>query len=144
MHLSRLCLCSWPRCEQTQMQDVQRCSGDGFCPFCKTVNYIHDSKKSDSSNQALKQQDLPLTDRTVQVSSVKIFHSLIGLSASLYSHTEKLRCVLFVCRSSLLNYLTLSNVVIVVQRNSIPQSLLLSAPLLSQVPYLLLFNRLTV
>lgn len=56
---------------------------------------------------ALQQQGLPLTDRPVQVSSVK---TLMGLFASLYSwqmHSlgEKLSCVVFCSRSSLLNIL---------------------------------------
>lgn len=59
---------------------------------------------------ALQQQGLPLTDRPVQVSSVKTLQTLMGLFASLYSWqmhslSEKLSWVVFCSRSSLLNSL---------------------------------------
>lgn len=55
--------------------------------------------------KAYQQQGFPLTDRTVWVSSVKIFCTLMGLFASLYASQRHIRTLLglFFCRSSLLN-----------------------------------------
>lgn len=54
-----------------------------FSPFYETMLYIHDSKRRDPS-EALLQQGLLLTDRTVHVSTVKIFRTLMSFCISLF------------------------------------------------------------
>lgn len=98
----RLCPCPRPGWEHAQTWDVQGCDRDGFF-FAVLQNNasIHMTVRGGILwiAGARQEQDLPLTDRPVWVSSVKIFQTLMGLLASLYPcqrHIPTLkRCAVF-------------------------------------------------
>lgn len=81
--------------QHRQTQDVQQCSRDGFLPLWETMLCMALWGEILEGAESLQQQGLPLTDRHIQVSSVKItqtngsFYIFLLLSET-HSHTEKL------------------------------------------------------